>query len=64
METFFATLKGELIEEADCPTRDDARAELFHDIEGIYNQRRLHPTLGYLTPKQKALASHPAASAA
>ena len=33
-----------------------ARADLFQYIEGIYNQRRLHPGLGYLTPEQKAAA--------
>lgn len=64
MESFFATLKGELIEEADYQTRDEARADVFQYIEGFYNRRRLHSALGYLTPEQKAAAFHPAASAA
>lgn len=64
MESFFATLKRELIEEADYQTRDQARADVFHYIEGFYNRRRLHSALGYLTPEQKAAAFHPAASAA
>jgi putative transposase len=64
MESFFATLKGELVEEADYQTRDQARADVFHYIEGFYNRRRLHSALGYLTPEQKAAAFHPAASAA
>jgi len=64
MESFFATLKGELVEEADYQTRDEARADLFQYIEGFYNQRRLHSGLGYLTPEQKAAAFQSAASAA
>ena len=47
-ESFFATLKGELVEVADYQTRDEARAGLFQYIEGFYNRRRLHP--GSATP--------------
>ena len=64
MESFFATLKGELVEEADYQTRDEARADLFQYIEGFYNRRRLHSGLGYLTPEQKAAAFQSVASAA
>lgn len=64
MESFFATLKGELVEEADYQTRDQARADVFHYIEGFYNKRRLHSALGYITPEQKAAAFQSAASAA
>lgn len=64
MESFFATLKRELVEETDYQTRDQARADVFHYIEGFYDRRRLHSSLGYLTPEQKAVAFHPAASAA
>ncbi len=64
MESFFATLKGELIEAADYQTRAQARADVFHYIEGFYNRRRLHSALGYLTPEQMAAAFHPAAAAA
>jgi transposase InsO family protein len=64
MESFFATLKRELVEEADYQTRNQARADVFQYIEGFYNRRRLHSALGYLTPGQKAAAFHPAASAA
>jgi transposase InsO family protein len=49
MESFFATLKGELAEEADYQTRDHDRADVFHNIEGFYKPRRLHCALGYLT---------------
>jgi len=64
MESFFATLKGELVEAAEYDTRDEARADLFQYIEGFYNRRRLHSGLGYLTPEQKAAAFQSAASAA
>jgi transposase InsO family protein len=53
MESFFATLKGELIDERDYLTRDDARADVFQYIEGFYNRRRLHSSIGYRTPEQK-----------
>ena len=42
MESFFATLKGELVEERDYLTRDEARADVFQYVEGLYNRRRLH----------------------
>ena len=64
MESFFATLKGELVEAAEYDTRDEARADLFQYIEGFYNRRRLHSGLGHLTPEQKAAAFQSAASAA
>ena len=66
MESFFATLKGEPIDERDrdYPTRDEARADVFQCIEGFYNRRRLHSGLGYLTPEQKLAAFQAAASAA
>ena len=64
MESSFATPKGELVEETDCQTRDEARAEVFQYIEGFHNGRRLHSGLGYLTLEQKAAAFQAAASAA
>ena len=64
MESFFATLKGELVEQRDYLTRDEARADVFRCVEGFYNRRRLHSGLGYLTPEQKAAAFQAAASAA
>jgi putative transposase len=64
MESFYATLKGELVEERDYLTRDEARADVFQYVEGFYNRRRLHSGLGYLTPEQKLAAFQAAASAA
>jgi putative transposase len=49
-ESFFATLKKELIYRRTFTTRADARRQIFSYIEGWYNDRRLHSTLGYLTP--------------
>jgi putative transposase len=54
MESFFATLKGELVEARDCLTRDEARADVFGYVEGFYNRRRLHSGIGCLTPERKA----------
>jgi putative transposase len=64
MESFYATLKGELVEQRDYLTRDEARADIFQFLEGWYNRRRLHSALGYITPEQKMIAFQAAASAA
>ena len=48
MESFFATLKGELAERFG--TVDEAKAQLFDYIEVFYNQRRRHSTLGQISP--------------
>lgn len=52
MESFFHTLKVELVHQRRWATRDDARRDLFADIEGSYNRQRIHSALGYLTPEQ------------
>ena len=64
VESFFATLKGELVEQRDYLTRDEARADVFQYVEGWYNRRRLHSSIGYLTPEQKAAEVAAAAQAA
>ena len=51
-ETFFATLKTELIGDRIFVTREQARREIFEYIEVFYNRRRLHSYLGYLTPHE------------
>lgn len=50
MESFFSTLKIELIHERSYETRQAARAELFEFIEIWYNRERLHSSIGYLSP--------------
>jgi len=49
-ESFFATLKAELVDDADFATRAEARTAIFDFIEGFYNRRRRHSFLGYLSP--------------
>jgi putative transposase len=52
MESFFGTLKQELVHREDYLTREEAKRSLFEYIEVFYNRRRLHSTLGYLSPVQ------------
>ena len=51
-ESFFATLKEELVYRLVLPDRDAARRAIFEFIEVFYNRNRLHSTLGYLTPAE------------
>jgi transposase InsO family protein len=57
-ESFFATIKRELIETRAWPTRVGLRRAVFEYIEGWYNTRRLHSTLGYLSPAQYEAIHH------
>ena len=52
VESFFATLKTELVEDAYWPTREAARSALFEYIEMWYNRERQHSSLGYRSPVQ------------
>lgn len=52
VESFFATLKVELVHAADWQTRDQAAREIFEFIEVWYNRQRRHSSLGYRTPVQ------------
>jgi hypothetical protein len=51
-ESFFSTLKNELVHHCDFETRNAARAAIFSYIELFYNRRRLHQTLRYRSPQQ------------
>jgi transposase InsO family protein len=51
MESFFATLKTELVHGEDYATFDEARASIFEYIEVFYNRIRRHSSLGYLSPE-------------
>ena len=52
MESFFHTLKVELVQQRRWATRDEARRDVFSYIEGYYNRQRIHSALGYQTPEQ------------
>jgi putative transposase len=52
MESFFATLKKELVHDEDYATREEARASLFEYIEVFYNRVRRHSSLGYRSPAE------------
>jgi transposase InsO family protein len=51
MESFWATLKTELVNHERYATREQARASIFEYIEVFYNRKRLHSSLGYVSPE-------------
>ena len=59
-ESFFATLECELLDRRRFATVAEARRELFAFIEGFYNTRRLHSSLGYLSPANFERLNHAA----
>jgi transposase InsO family protein len=63
-ESFFATLKAELVDRRGWATRASARQAIFEYIEVFYNRRRLHSSLGYRSPVEhesaQVIASHAA----
>lgn len=50
-ESFFSTLKNELLTGQRYLSSDQTRSDIFAYIEGFYNRQRLHATLGYRTPE-------------
>ena len=52
MESFFGSLKNELVHRTTFPTRAAARQALFDYLEIFYNRRRRHSGIGFLTPAQ------------
>lgn len=51
-ESFFATLKAELVERCIWQSRAQAAQAIFEWIEVFYNRRRRHSSLGYATPAE------------
>ncbi len=51
-ESFFSTLKNELVHHCDFKTRMEARILIEDYIRSFYNRMRIHETLGYRTPEQ------------
>lgn len=52
VESFFASLKRELIHRRRFTSREEARTAIFAWIEGWYNRKRRHSALGYLSPEE------------
>jgi transposase InsO family protein len=52
MESFWSTLKTELVHHEHYRTRAEARASIFEYIEVFYNRQRLHSSLGYVSPER------------
>lgn len=52
VESFFGTLKRELVYQRHYATRDEAMRDIFEYIEVFYNRQRRHSTLGYHTPAE------------
>jgi transposase InsO family protein/transposase-like protein len=50
MESFWSTLKLELVYRQEFQTRQNARSEIFDYIETFYNRQRAHSALGYVSP--------------
>ena len=63
-ESFFATIKAELIDAERFPTRAAATAAIGDYIEMFYNPQRRHSHLGFLSPIEFELRTHVAAFAA
>jgi len=51
-ESFFGSVKNELVYHEDYRTRQQARQSIFEYIEVFYNRQRRHATLNYMTPVQ------------
>ncbi len=52
VESFFGTLKRELVYHRHYATQDEARQDIFEYIEVFYNRQRRHSTLGYHSPAE------------
>ena len=52
VESFFGTLKRELVYHRRYVTRDEATQDIFEYIEVFYNRKRRHSTLGYDSPAE------------
>jgi putative transposase len=52
MESFFHTLKTELVSFENFQTRDEAKMKIFDYIEIFYNRQRSHSSIDYLTPEE------------
>jgi len=60
-ESFFSTLKKEMIYHVKFETREEARRDIFEFVEVFYNRRRMHSYLGYMSPVEFETAAVKAA---
>ncbi len=63
-ESFFGSLKAELLNDQEFATRAEARSAIFDYIEVFYNRRRRHSYLGFLSPADYERLANPPALAA
>lgn len=56
-ESFFHTLKVELVHECNYATRDMAKQSIFQYMEEYYNRKRMHSAIDYCTPNEVELAA-------
>ena len=52
MESFYRTLKRELVQDAHVETPEQAQKEIFKYIELYYNTKRMHSALEYVSPSE------------
>lgn len=57
-ESFFGSLKSELVHGRRFETHGELRSALFDYIETFYNTRRRHTSLGFLTPAEYEARHH------
>ena len=50
VESFVSTLKAELVNNLEFPSKQAAKTAIFDYLETFYNTRRLHSALGYRSP--------------
>ena len=58
MESFWSTLKLELVYRREFATRQEAQSQIFDYIEIFYNRQRSHSALNYLSPREFELLNH------
>ena len=59
VESFFASLKKELVHDERYTTRGEARSGIFEYVETFYNRVRLHSSLGYASPAEFERSHNP-----
>ena len=59
VESFFASLKRELVHHERYTTREQAQASIFEYVEAFYNRVRLHSSLGFLSPEEFERSHNP-----